>query len=67
MAGDGADIETGSPKVPGSDVRNGTRQPVTISLKNGAMSVSIARIDARVPIVVSFDRASTAAMSGILM
>jgi hypothetical protein len=73
MPGDGADIEKRIPKVAGSDVRNGTRQPVDISSKNGAMSVSIARIDAdikanaRIPIAMPFERASTQAMTGILM
>jgi hypothetical protein len=28
MAGDGADVEERTPKVPDADVRNGTRQPV---------------------------------------
>jgi hypothetical protein len=73
MPGDGADIEERTPKVPGLDVRNRTRQPVNISSKNGAMSVSIARIDtntkvdARVLIAVPFGRVSTEAMSGVLM
>jgi hypothetical protein len=73
MPGDGVDIEERIPRVPGSDVRNGTRQPVNISWKNGATSVSIARIDAdakanvRIPIAVPFGRASTEAMTGILM
>jgi hypothetical protein len=71
MAGDGADIEERIPKVPDSDVRNGTRQPVTISSKNGAMSVSIARIDihaktdARVQIAAPFSKGSTETMTGI--
>jgi hypothetical protein len=47
MAGDGADIEERTLKLSGSDVRNGTRRPVNISLRNGAISVSIARIDAQ--------------------
>jgi hypothetical protein len=38
--GDGVDIEE-----QGSTVRNGTRQPVNISSKNGAISVNIASID----------------------
>jgi hypothetical protein len=71
MPEDGADIEKRTPKMPGSDVRNGMRQAVNILLKNGAMSVSIARIDAkanaRIPIVVPFERASTEAMTGIPM
>jgi hypothetical protein len=73
MPGDGADIEEWTPKVQGSDVRNGTRQPANISSKNGAMSVSIARIDAdgkadaRVSIAMPSGRASTEAMTGILM
>jgi hypothetical protein len=73
MPGDGADIEKRTPKMPDSDVRNGTRQAVNILSKNGAMSVSIARIDAdakanaRIPIAVPFGRASTEAMTGILM
>jgi hypothetical protein len=73
MPGDGADIAKRTPKIPVSNVRNGTRQPVNISSKNGAMSVSIARIDAdakanaRIPIAMRFERASTEAMTGILM
>jgi hypothetical protein len=73
MPGNGADIGKRTPKVPGSDVRNGTRQPVNISLKDGAMSVSIARIDADakanacIPVAMPFERASTQAMTGILM
>lgn len=47
IAEDGADIEELTPKVLCSAVRNETRQPVSISPKNGAMSVSIARIDKR--------------------
>jgi hypothetical protein len=60
MPGDGGDIEERTPKVPGSDVRNGTRQPVNISSKNGASSIRIARIDAdakanaRIPIAVAW-------------
>jgi hypothetical protein len=59
--------------MPGSDVRNGTRQGVNISSKNSAMFVSIASIDAdakanaRIPIAVSFGSASTEAMIKILM
>jgi hypothetical protein len=73
MPGDGADIEEWISKVPDSDVRNGTRQPVDISMKNGAMSVSIARIhphakaDARVPIAAPFGRASMEIMSRTLI
>jgi hypothetical protein len=62
----------------GSDARSGTCQPVNIPSKNGATSVSIPRIDAhtkhsspdvdaRVPIAPSFRKASTKAMTGILM
>jgi hypothetical protein len=45
MPGDGAGIEQQAPKVPGSDVRNGTPQPANISSKNAAMPVSIAKRD----------------------
>jgi hypothetical protein len=60
MPRDGGHIEEPTAKVPGSDVRNGTRPSVNISSKNGAISVSIARRDAhtkedaRVPITVPF-------------
>jgi hypothetical protein len=73
MPGDGADIDTRTSKVPGSDVRNRTRHPVNISSKNGAMSVSIASIDAdakanaRIPIAMPFEKAPTQAMTGILL
>jgi hypothetical protein len=73
MAGAGGDIKERTPKVLGSDVRNGTRQPVNFSSKNGAIPVSIARIDAnakadaRVPIAAPFERASAQAMTGIRM
>jgi hypothetical protein len=74
--GDGQKSKQMNQKVAGSDIRNGTRQPVNISPKDGAMSVSIARIDAHtkhstpdvdggVPIAVPFGRASTEAMTGI--
>jgi hypothetical protein len=65
MPGDGADVEKRTPKVPGSDVRNGTRQPVNISSKNGAMSVSIprrnsdAKANAGISIAIPFERTST--------
>jgi hypothetical protein len=61
MPGNGADIEKQTPKIPGSDVRNGTRQPVNISSKNGAMSVSIPRRDAGISITMPFERTSTQA------
>jgi hypothetical protein len=73
MAGDGADFDERVPKMPRSNVRNGMHQPVNISLKNSAMFVSMARIDtytkvdARVQITAPFGRASTKAMTGILM
>jgi hypothetical protein len=73
MPGDGTDIEERTSKLPVSDVRNRTRQPVNISSKNGAMSVTIARIDAdakadaRVPMAAPLARASTEAMGGILI
>jgi hypothetical protein len=73
MPGGEADIEEWALKAPGSDVRNGTRQSMNISSKNGAMSVGIARrdvhakADARVPIAVPFGRASTEAIIGMLM
>jgi hypothetical protein len=73
MPGDGADIEERTPKMPDSDVRNGTGQAVNISSKNGAMSVSIARmdtntkVDAQVLIAVPFGRVSTEAINNVLM
>jgi hypothetical protein len=48
MRGDRADIKERTPKVPNSDVRNETRQPVNISSKNGTMSVSISTRDAHI-------------------
>jgi hypothetical protein len=72
MVGDGADIDERIPKMPDSDVRNGTRQPANISPKNGGMSVRIARIyahakgDARVQIAGPFGRALTEVMTSIL-
>jgi hypothetical protein len=73
MPGNGADVGKRTPKVPGSDVRSGTRQAVNISSKNGAMSVSLPRRDADakanagIPIAMPFERTSTQAMTTILM
>jgi hypothetical protein len=72
MEGDAGDIEERILKLSGSDVRHGTRHPVNISPKNGAISVGSARTDAhakadaRVPITPPFGKASTQAMSSIL-
>jgi hypothetical protein len=73
MRGDGSDIEERTSDMLDSDVRKKTRQPVNISSKNGAMSVSIVRIDAHakadacVQLAVPFGRASGAAMPCILV
>jgi hypothetical protein len=45
MAGNGADIEARTPKVPDSDARNGTRQPVIFNQKMAVFTVLKNRSD----------------------